>query len=518
MYSMLIAEDEALERRAFKSIVMKDVKLITDVVEAQNGNEAVALASKQAFDIIVMDLKMPGMNGLEAIKKMKNSGSKAHFLILTAYDDFDYINDALKMGVDDYLLKPSRRAKIVDTLNKTIGIIEAERKKVTLSKIMLDKVEQIRPTVENQLVSLCMFRGSSNLEIKSCLDFLSINETKGYMMIINAVYRQEDDNIIRYITDKEIYNEIYDFLHKNHISAVSMPLHGNIAAVIFGGKEGIENKLHRALSTRFERGFYIGVGDVFENISEMEKSYYQSLRALRNAIDSDIEVVNYHEQIGKDKFFMSFLLSKEEVLLRKVKALNERESLETVDEMFLWIFKNLSDDFIIAKNYIMGLVALLMKDCSEMVVGKKVAIDFLTRDCYSEISNINDLWNLKAWLEGVITEAVREIESVRKDGTSKIIDKAKVYIEENYKEDLTLDKMAIEVNMSTTYFSRLFKEATGQNFVDFVSNVRVSRAKALLEKTDYNIKQIAYQVGYNDANYFSKVFKKITGVSPGSYR
>ena len=129
MYRMLIADDEALERRAFKTIVEQDIALISEVIEAQNGNEAVRMAELHKPDIIVMDVKMPGINGIEAIKKIIQSGIDAHMIVLTAYDDFNYIQEALKIGVDDYLLKPSIRVKIVDSLNKIIEIIKTERKK-----------------------------------------------------------------------------------------------------------------------------------------------------------------------------------------------------------------------------------------------------------------------------------------------------------------------------------------------------------------------------------------------------
>lgn len=519
MYKMMIADDEALERRAFQTIVKKDIEEISEVIEAQNGNDAVEKAIAHKPDIIVMDVKMPGISGIEAIKRIQAGGIDAHFIVLTAYDDFNYIQEALKMGVDDYLLKPSRRIKIVDALTKILDIIKAERKKAGLNKTMLKKIEKIRPTVENQLVSLMMFDGAAGLEIKSCMDFLGINEIEGYVLIVSLDSdKKADDNTSKYILNKEVYDYLFGIMHEKTMVAVGMPYSGNITMIVFDKTHRVEQELTDMLKLQFDRSFSVGVGSEFEDRLQMERSYYQALQALRSALFGSDDMVTFSESPGISDYKLRFLAGKEEVLVQRFKTLNKVECIDTIDEMFLWIFKNLSIDFTVAKNYVMGVVALIIKTAASMLVGKNTEEQLLGRDYYGEISIINDLWKLKKWFEQTVEEIIESVRDVQSIKMTRVIAQAKEYIDSHFADDLTLERISTELCISQTYFSRLFKLETGQSFVDYLTEMRLEKAKSLLKTEEMSIKQVCFEVGFNDPNYFSKVFKRSVGVTPGEYK
>lgn len=519
MYKMMIADDEGLERRAFQTIVEKDIEDISEVIEAQNGNDAVEKAIAHKPDIIVMDVKMPGINGIEAIRRIQASGIDAHFIVLTAYDDFNYIQEALKMGVDDYLLKPSRRIKIVDALTKIVDIIKTERKKAGLNKTILRKIEKIRPTVENQLVSMMMFGGTAGLEIKSCMDFLGIEKISGYVMIVSVnPDKKIDDNTAKYILNKEVYDYLYRVMHEKGIVAVGMPYSGNITMIVFDIAYRIEQELIDILKTQFNSIFSVGVGGEFEDRSQMERSYYQALQALRSALFGSDDMVAFSKSPAIADYKLRFLAGKEEVLVQRFKTLNKVECFDTIDEIFLWIFKNLSMDFTVAKNYIMGMVALIIKTAASMVVGKNTEEQFLSRDYYGEISIIDDLWKLKKWFEQTVEEVIETVGGAQTKKLTKVVEQAKAYIDAHFAAELTLETIAAQLCISVTHLSRLFKAQTGQSFVDYVTSVRLEKAKELLKATDMSIKQVCYKVGFNDPNYFSKVFKRSVGVTPGEYK
>lgn len=143
MFKLLIADDESIERMAFKTIVTKDMPEITEIIEATNGNEALEAALQHNPDIIVMDVKMPGLNGIDAMRRIMQEGIKARMVVLTAYDDFNYIQQALEMGVDDYLLKPSRRAKIVEVLSNLIRLLTHEHKKEAYDAEILQRMDRM---------------------------------------------------------------------------------------------------------------------------------------------------------------------------------------------------------------------------------------------------------------------------------------------------------------------------------------------------------------------------------------
>jgi two-component system response regulator YesN len=250
----------------------------------------------------------------------------------------------------------------------------------------------------------------------------------------------------------------------------------------------------------------------------MERPYYQALQALRSSVFSGKEFVSFLDETELSDYKMRYLAGKEEVLIQRFKMLNEKECFDTIDEMFLWVFKNLSMDFGVVKNYVMGIVALVIKTASEMVIGKNMATTFLSRDYYGEISLIGDLWNLKKWFEHTVTEIIDAVKDTQQKKLMKVIEQAKAYIADHYTNDLTLEIISEQINVSQTHFSRIFKLETGLNFVDYLTKVRLDKAIELLKATDMTIKQICFEVGFNDPNYFSKVFKKVLGVTPGEYK
>jgi len=206
------------------------------------------------------------------------------------------------------------------------------------------------------------------------------------------------------------------------------------------------------------------------------------------------------------------------VLIQRFKSLNKVECIDTIDEIFLWIFKNMSADFSIAKNYVMGMVALVVKTAAGMVVGRNTEEHFLSRDYYGEITIINDLWKLKKWFERILEEILDSVKDTQSNKLVKVIELAKEYIAEHAKSDLTLEKISEELSISQTHFSRIFKAHVGVSFVDYLTQVRIENAKELIKTSGMSFKQICFEVGFNDPNYFSKVFKKVVGITPGEYK
>ena len=144
---------------------------------------------------------------------------------------------------------------------------------------------------------------------------------------------------------------------------------------------------------------------------------------------------------------------------------------------------------------------------------------FLYREDYlPTVINIDIDEQLRKWFIDKITQACRNITTKREEQTSGLIFKAKTYIEENYSKDISLDDVSRIVDISPYYFSKLFKEETGENFIEYVTNRRIEKAKELLEHSSLNIKCICVDTGYSDPNYFSRIFKKQVGVTPTEYR
>lgn len=504
---------------AFRTIVTKDIPEITEIIEATNGNEALEAALFHKPDVIVMDVKMPGLNGIDAIRMIMQKGIKARMVVLTAYDDFNYIQQALEMGVDDYLLKPSRRAKIVEVLSSLIRDIGHERKKETYDAQILQRMDRIRSTIENQMITLIPQSSAMSDEISNCLDFLDIKTVKGSVLVFSC----EDSEMSytrRFLADKELYDYLYEYLHARYICAVGYPMSGKIHAALFTEDEQdmdlIAEKAGNTYSEISKCDILTGAGGRFMHIKEMEASFFQSLQSLRGEFYAEESLTQAVQ--ADSEYIMRYLSGKEEIFLQRFKAMSEKECLDAIDEIFLWIFKSMANDFWMARNYTMGLVSLCIKYASETEISKNSFAQIMGRDYYLEVSAISDLWKLKKWFESVVVGILGGMRRYNAEKATGIIEKAKAFIGNNFTNDITLEKVANHINVSTTHLSRIFKRQCGINFVDYLTKVRILKAKELLKSTDHSMKQISFETGFNDPNYFFKVFKNVVGITPGEYR
>jgi len=139
-------------------------------------------------------------------------------------------------------------------------------------------------------------------------------------------------------------------------------------------------------------------------------------------------------------------------------------------------------------------------------------------DYITDMMEIQDISTLKSWCRAQIEHITRSISSGKKKKVSSLILKAREYIDKNFSNEITLEDVAKEVNISPHYFSRLYKEETGENFIEYLTSVRINKAKELIETGGYSIKEICYMTGYGDPNYFSRIFKKVMGVTPSEYK
>jgi len=217
MYKILIADDEYLERKVL-GIILKErcgIKDIEIIGKASKGEEAVELAVQNKADIVFIDIKMPGMNGLQAIRKIKAELPEAKFIILTAYDEFEYVQEALKLNIEEYLLKPVKPEKVKTVMLSLIQKIEASRKEEKLREKMKEKLDMVIPYIKMSFVFDLIFLNIDTVEeIKSRTEFFDIDELPSAVMIADidkfARTTINQDEVRRQLNKKEVFSVIRD--------------------------------------------------------------------------------------------------------------------------------------------------------------------------------------------------------------------------------------------------------------------------------------------------------------------
>ncbi|MCK7607551.1 response regulator transcription factor [Geobacillus stearothermophilus] len=503
-----IVDDEALERRALCKMISDHLPDIEVVAEGANGREAVEIAKRYRPDIMLIDIKMPGLDGLQAIEAIRQDGLDLEFIIVSAFDLFDYAKQAMRFGVKEYLLKPSRKEEVISALERVSQEVAAKRRHEESSRQLEEQIRRLQTLVESEWLSVLMTEDVSADEWERWKELLPFSIASGMFLVIQ-------------FPDAGVADEWKSWLDKQLSGKaptrywIGRMVNRRLPVLFFRSPndgepawkpviQALALDLARQFSARYGAALYIGLGSPFSRLDQLRSSYYEALSAAHYYADRQkaqvgflpAEATRAGGEAERDKqLFEALRLGDIEqarmICLTYIEELASSHSLPAAgrkaEETFVWLGRLLSELGIRYERL------ASFASCRSAAELKRAALDELDRIAA----------DLEVW---------------RQQQAHGKLGKAKDYIDRHYAEPLTLEEVAEQAGMSPYYFSKLFKEQFGITFIDYVTNVRIERAKEALAETDQSLKEICFSVGYNDPNYFSRVFKKQTGLSPSEYR
>jgi two-component system, response regulator YesN len=498
-------DDEQLEREGMQVILEKNFpKLIIE--QAKNGNMAVQLAGEFQPDLILMDIKMPGMNGLEAVEQISTAYPHIKFIMVTAYDTFDYMRQAIKFGVKDYLLKPSKASDIVITIGKVLEQIKEER--VALAKNEQEKValQKTLALVETDVVTQLLFDHVHEVHIDMLVEILDIQSTDEMFVMI----------VLLPVGSENYYSSVKEKVRQTRSGWVGA-LYGNQLPIIVFRQSG---ESFRSQATSLAReilslagagqrvDWFVGIGNVCGSLDQIRQSYQESLIATMDTtlpvklrFYSDVPVITEgnNEQLVKHykKEFSDQV------------RLGEWQQIHTNIMSVIQCFENDGIDLLQTQQRILEVLWIVSRIMREMGVEIETPLYSYQTLHYRQLRlETNHL------LDRMRQEYEKHYDRLEADTIHQI----KQYIIEHSNEDISLDTLAKKVNLSPIYISKMFKEKLGINYIDLLTECRIEKAKKMLGDQEKSIKEITFEVGYHDPNYFSKVFKKMCNISPKEYR
>lgn len=528
MYKLLIADDEQIVIESLSFIVNKSFSSVFTIESARSGREAIEKAERFIPDIIFMDINMPGINGIEAIRELRSKLRDCVFIILTAFDQFDFAKDALKLGVSEYLLKPVNRDKIISTLQKSIGDIEKERFKRKKELDLKEKLENILPVLENGFIYSMLFLDDNDAELRNYKNIFEIEEDGGYMMTIEFAQTSESGHMVNRIglsiKSQSFYPYLRDVLKGRCRCFIGPAILNRIVVYVPAATQtdeytrrldavNIAEYMYSQLSNRVDADFYIGIGRTYSGFDNINRSYEESLRAIRFLHGTGfIHIMDIPTE--KELPVEKYPVSKEKFLLEKA-ALGETDAcLQAFGHIFEWLQIEYYGSVKKIKAKLLELMILVSRLAYDYNVTQNLeSIDFI-----SELQSLDTLSDMKHWCMQRIESVTTSISEAREKKTNSLIRKAIGFIKDNFKSDITLEDVSREVNISPHYFSKLFKDEMGENFIDYLTTLRINTAKEIMKNSLMSVKEICYEIGYGDPNYFSRIFKKIVGVTPTEYR
>jgi two-component system, response regulator YesN len=527
MIRIMIVDDEKIVIDALSFIMKNNFQDAQVVATARSGREAIEMVENLVPDIIFMDIRMPGINGIEAIREIKSRHKDILCIILSAFEQFEFAKEAVNLGVLEYLLKPVNKMKVIEVVQRAVDIIESQRKKRQKELGMKEKFENLVPVLESGFIYSITTLEDNREELVNYLNILDIKEDGGYIITLELSQEEShsgNEGKLKYTSESQnIHTIIKDMAHSisrcvvgpmmlNRV-VIFVPKHGDLeegpqgeASVAFA--KILINKLSRKSNYKFK----IGVGALCDNFQQLHNSYEESLEALRSLKNPGI--MKYRDiKVAKGEN-TTYPFDKEKVLLQKLSLGEVEESIEAFRYIFQWLSKEYEDQPIKIKNKLLELMFLVNSRLWEYDISSKANEVGL----FEEMLVIEDMGELKLWCKKTIENISSEINYHRYSKVGDIIKVAKEYIERNYHKAITLEDIASEVNVSSQYLSRLFKAEMKENFIDYLTDIRIEKAKNLLATGALTIKEICYKIGYSDPNYFSRIFKKRVGIPPTEYK
>ncbi|MGG3279323.1 response regulator [Paenibacillus solani] len=525
MYKVVIADDEAVFRKYLRGVVDWEAEGFEYCGEAKNGMEAWELVQKEKPHLALIDINMPYMNGMDLAQKLKEFNPDMVVILVTGHSEFEYARKAIKIGIEDYILKPFDEEELLSALHQ----VKNNLQKTIIGQHQEQEERQLwRESFLNLLIS-----GEYRDDDEYILHQMTKFDFAEYPAVFQVISVEIDDllheweqlNDIRF-KKYIISNLLMDLVQlEGHQFIFNGPENRIVSLLQFAADEDYEqfslkgyNQLFMLIRDRFGFSVSIGIGNAGQGISSIRKSYMESVIALKNRISTEeANVVHYRDTATRTSNVGFYPSEMNENLLISLRLHDEEEIRKQLAAIEHYIRdRQLSGDYI--HMILAGLVSLCLTYIYE--IGKTVEEIFTPEfSPFQEITNQPTLKEAFEWITNLYTTAMQYSKSVKHSKSAKILAAACEYIQNHYQDSqLKVEEVSQSLYIQSRYLRRIFKQELGIGVSDYITDVRMQRAKELL-LAGHNLKlsEISEMVGYGDPSHFSKSFKKYTGLPPSEY-
>ena len=542
MLKIFLAEDEVVVRETIKRMIPWEELGFELVGEAADGEMALPLLIRQQPDLLITDIKMPFMDGLTLARLAKKEIPGLKVVILSGYDDFNYAKQAIGIGVEDYLLKPITKNALIERLSEIRSRYEHEKTQKEYYEKFQREMQAYEKNSSRDFFEALVGGSMDMMEVYKRAEKLGLDiVAEAYNVLIFTMNCDEDFSGQRdeYSSWEAESLELLENFFAGHSSA--MLFRSNIfsyGVLLKGQRETIEentracvDEIRKILSRQDgRREWFLAVGQSVERLSQIQKSYHTASRAFSQRYLYDENILYYDEMEtmelpgGQAEIEDNAYLQKVDVnalnpaILQKFLSNGLQEEAENFVKDYFYAIGQEPMESLVFRNYVIlnvrfsviSFIKGLGCDTNEMESADTEEV--LTESGKSMESAI-------AYAENVISRAITLRDQNSGNKNRSILKTAVDFIDSHYmEEDISLNTVANVANVSANHFSALFSQNMGQTFIEYLTSLRMNKAKELLRCTGMRSSEIAGEIGYKDAHYFSYLFKKTQGMTPSDYR
>lgn len=525
MYKVLLVDDEPFIIQGLKQIIDWEEYGMEICGAAASGLEALHTLETTPADILITDIRMPKMNGLELIRRLKIENAATRFIVLSGYDDFEYLKESIQLGIENYLLKPVNQEELLTTLVTTIRKIETD----TNRALNLHKdINIIRENILNRWVANSIMP-SEFLERSSLLG-IDLENTQYCVSVLRLLPGAGE-------TNPTSSNGFRDGLQSEAGQLCKAVIREETPAMVFNTPDGdilvlfvqkqapleknrIQEVLRRCLQQieqRLQVPSFVTIGSLESDYLTVHRSYAHAMKLQEYRLILPSNSILDYDSVKKSP---ATIRSTEYIDFEKLKKLfaeNDKLGIQSlIDDIFhnLSVLEGITPAF--AQNIAAEILVGIITAVKSLTLGQK-NISGLFGYTFSEIFNLQRLDDMVEWLKNIST-AFLEYINEQTENINPLVKRALEFIHACYYQDISLKTLADRFNTNANYLGQLFKNETGEYFSDYLNLFRINKAKEMFVTTSSKSADISSRVGYTDQSYFYRMFRKYTGVSPAEFR
>ncbi len=529
MFKLLIVDDEHIVRMALRSLIDWKKNGIEIVGEAINGLDALNILKEEPVDLIITDINMPVMNGIELIKELRRLDFNMSVIVLSAYNDYDYVREAFKVGVKDYILKSELDpeailALVKKTLSERVSSLQTEARQhehyqnqtdyQLLLKAMAEGNDFIDPATYKMVYSELGFKGDFSCCVLVVDEFTVVQQRYGTQDIL--------------VFSKHVIESINFQLIKEKCAKV-ICIQANTYLILYCGLQASEaasqNKLElilrsiqKSLKVYLDISVSIGVVKHCSHLKNLHHYYLEAfhLAELRYLYGKGRIIYQKSAELIK-QIDCERILGQELGLIEAIKDQDPNRVDRELDTLLNKIATYKSKSIEQLTGYYLELILIINLRCNEIDSDIRNLVEH-NFDFFSKIKQFETKEAIHLWVKNYVHLIMAHLSEINQRIESNQIKRAKKFIVKHYMTDIGLSDVAAEVELSESYLSKLFVAETGETFIHFMTRYRINKACELLSTSNLKIYEIGKLIGYDNVEHFSRVFKKIIGFSPIEYK
>jgi len=517
MYRVIIVDDEPIIRKGLRETIEWDSLGLEVAGEAANGAEALQLVRSIRPEVLITDIRMPQMDGLELIREVKKLDFDVKITILSGFSDYDYLKAAIKLGVDNYLLKPIDNDELISNLKNAVSEIEKE---AIVDLRNRQGSELLRTNTLRRLVT----GNISPEELHEKADFLDLPLTAEVCLCAVIAVSPQVEPSRREQLCRDVLGDMNGGIPEGRtiaftdsegnlvlLMALDAPLDDRAAI-----QAAMDDVVGRAKQV-YQSQLMVGVGQPVQRLEDVPLSYRGACECLEYGIFMQGSGVMWYDGVPEvpspDRTLDRFDFDKLKELIRR----GDRKATQRyLDDELTAMLRDSALSLNQAHNLLMH-VAVRMTDCFREIYGNlntyREPMDF----DYARLFQLRHFSDMRQWLFDLCERLFSDNTAVLGKGSS-IVGLAVSYISDHYREGVTLKQVAADCHINTSYLGQVFRKEMGCAFTDYVNGLRIREAQRLLANPTLKVYEVAEQVGFTDYHYFLKIFKKVTGTTPSDMR